>query len=98
MQKDRYKNWRIVVILTLNTNSVFVFSENKEEVFFRFAHDPDLENQNVNMAVKPTFDLAYHNRAFRDTSAAASVDHSVESREPSDQIWTGSNSNIINLR
>lgn len=44
----------------------------------RFADDPGLENANVDLLIRPTFDLTYENRAFRETpvSRVSNVEYS----------------------
>lgn len=37
-------------------------------IFDRFIGDPNLENENVNMLVRPSFNMTFQNQGFRDTS------------------------------
>lgn len=59
----------------------------------RFADDPALENANVDLIVRPTFDLTYENRAFRETPSASRASN-VEYSEARDWSTIGRNSTL----
>ncbi|RWS09858.1 uncharacterized protein B4U79_09122 [Dinothrombium tinctorium] len=53
------------------------------EIEDRFANDPKLENANIDLMVRPTFDLTYENEGFKETSSV-SRQSNVDSAEVRD--------------
>ncbi|CAK9254334.1 unnamed protein product [Sphagnum jensenii] len=56
----------------------------------RFADDPKLENANINILVRPTFDLTYENQGFRATPSM--------SRTSEPRVWTPTTDSTLDMK
>lgn len=56
--------------------------DNYSDITDRFAHDPRLENANINMLVHPTFDLTFENRGFRATPSLSRTPDRIREWSP----------------